>query len=295
MARSNQVFAALIIALSTLIVGFVVYRWVSRPLDKLVYFANQVRLGKRIDAPKLGDNEIGDVGRAVQSMREELEGKEYSERYVQTLTHELKSPLSAIRGAAELLSENVPPEQRKRFYTNIRTEALRVEDLVERLLQLAGIEKRQSLDQIETIKLRSLFEEILENYQIDINRKNLKIHLKNKTEIIIHAERFLIRQAIANLLQNAIDFSPEGGDIEIIVSRTDQWTEIIILDQGPGVPEYAKDKIFHRFYSLPRPSNGHKSTGLGLNFVKEIAELHNGRIFVDQENGKTKATLRLPT
>ncbi len=99
-ARNNQIIVAVIVALSTLILGFVVYRWVSRPLDKLASFANRVSQGERIDAPDLGDNEIGDVGRAVQSMREALEGKEYTAHYIQSLTHELKSPLLERLGEA---------------------------------------------------------------------------------------------------------------------------------------------------------------------------------------------------
>ncbi|MCP3687660.1 MAG: two-component system sensor histidine kinase CreC, partial [Gammaproteobacteria bacterium] len=152
-ARNNQIIVAIIIVLSTLVLGFVVYRWVSRPLDRLADFANRVSLGERIDAPDLGNNEIGDVGRAVQSMREALEGKEYSERYVQSLTHELKSPLSAIRGAAELLNEGVPADQRPRFIQNIQTETQRLEDIVERMLQLASLEKRVSLENVEVIDL----------------------------------------------------------------------------------------------------------------------------------------------
>ncbi len=116
LARRDQRFAAIVALLSTLVLGFIIYRRMSRPLDRLADFANRVSRGERIDPPDLGQNEIGDVCRAVQSMREALEGKEYTERYVQTLTHELKSPLSAIRGAVELLDEEVPPEQRNQFY-----------------------------------------------------------------------------------------------------------------------------------------------------------------------------------
>ncbi|MCP4186051.1 MAG: two-component system sensor histidine kinase CreC [Gammaproteobacteria bacterium] len=292
-ARNNQIIAAVIVGLSTLILGFVVYRWVSRPLDKLASFANQVSQGERVDAPDLGDNEIGDVGKAVQSMREALEGKEYSERYVQSLTHELKSPLSAIRGAAELLHEGVPADQHSRFIQNIQTETQRLEDIVERMLQLASLEKRVSLENVETINLRLLLPEIVEDFHVESVKNNLSIKLALDENLKIGGEQFLIRHAVANLLQNAIDFSPAESEIVISAQRKDGIIEIIVSDQGPGFPDYAKDRIFERFYSLPRPDTDQKSTGLGLNFVKEVAELHGGSIQVAREEERTRAIFKL--
>ncbi len=293
-ARNNQIIVALIVSLSTLILGFVVYRWVSRPLDKLANFANQVSLGERVDAPDLGNNEIGEVGTAVQSMREALEGKEYSERYVQSLTHELKSPLSAIRGAAELLTEDLPATQRSRFCDNIRTEAMRLEDIVDRLLQLASLEKRVSLENIESIDLKPLLTEIVEGFHVETVKKNLTVNLNLADGIEINGERFLIRQAIANLLQNAVDFSPLNGEIEIAGQIKNQTIELAISDKGPGIPDYASDRIFERFYSLPRPGTGQKSTGLGLNFVKEVAELHHGFVELKRDRDRTLAIFGLP-
>lgn len=292
-ARNNRIIIALIVMLSTLVLGFVVYRWVSRPLDKLADFANRVSLGERVEPPKLGNNEIGEVARAVQSMREALEGKEYSEHYVQSLTHELKSPLSAIRSAAELLTEDLPTEQRQRFFQNIQTETQRLENIVERLLQLASLEKRVSLEDVESIELKPLIAEIVEGFHVEAVKKNLTINIRITDDLEIQGEKFLIRQAIANLLQNAIDFSPVSGEVEIFGQRQDLIIEITFCDQGPGVPDYALDRIFERFYSLPRPDNGKKSTGLGLNFVKEVAELHHGAITIERDGGVTKTTLRL--
>ena len=294
-ARDKQLIIALIIALTTLLLAYWVYRWVSNPLDKLARFANRVSQGERIEAPELGNNEIGDVGRAVQSMREALEGKEYSERYVQTLTHELKSPLSAIRGAVELLSEELPKDQQQRFFKNIENETHRLEDLVERLLQLAGLEKRQSLEDVENVDIEILVKEICEDFAVDISRKNLSLKINIVEDLAIQAERFLVRQALSNLIKNAIEFSPENAAIEISCKHQNQYVEILVSDQGPGIPEYAVDRVFERFYSLPRPSTGQKSTGLGLNFVKEVAELHNGSVEIKRAEHKTLVQLRIQT
>ncbi len=293
-ARNNQIIVAIIVVLSTLILGFMVYRWVSRPLDKLADFADRISRGERIDAPDLGNNEIGDVGRAVQSMREALEGKEYSERYVQSLTHEFKSPLSAIRGAVELLNEDMPAAQRSRFYKNIQAETMRLEDIVERLLQLASLEKRVSLENVEALDVNVLVTELAEAFHVEALKKGLNVKVNLADGIVLRGERFLVRQAIANLLQNAIDFAPANSEIEIIGQRDNLIIEISISDQGTGIPDYAKDRIFERFYSLPRPDSGQKSTGLGLNFGKEVAHLHNGSVELERQNDRTLAILRLP-
>ena len=293
-ARNNQIIVAVIVGLSTLILGFLVYRWVSRPLDKLASFANQVSQGERVDAPDLGDNEIGDVGKAVQSMREALEGKEYSERYVESLTHELKSPLSAIRGAAELLQEDLPADQRNRFLQNIANETKRLEDIVERLLQLASLEKRAALESVERVGLKKLVNSIVEGFQVDVLKKGLIIKIDLNDDAAVQGEAFLIRQAIANLLQNAIDFSPPSGEIKISAQTINQNLELTISDQGPGIPDYASQRVFERFYSLPRPETGQKSTGLGLNFVKEVAELHHGFVELKREQDVTLVVLGLP-
>ena len=294
LARRDQRFAAMVALLSTLILGFIIYRRMSRPLDRLADFANRVSRGERIDPPDLGQNEIGDVCRAVQSMREALEGKEYTERYVQTLTHELKSPLSAIRGAVELLDEEVPPEQRDQFYQNIRAEALRMQDLVERMLQLASLEKRRSLEDVEAIDLAELLGTMRKDFQVDCLGRDLELDLECDAEAVVHGERFLLRQAVSNLLQNAIDFSPRGGKVKVECRAGGHSIKIDIVDQGEGIPDYAWDRIFERFYSLPRPGGGKKSTGLGLNFVKEAVELHGGSVSIERDGSATRARIQLP-
>jgi two-component system sensor histidine kinase CreC len=104
----------------------------------------------------------------------------------------------------------------------------------------------------------------------------------------------LLRQAVSNLLQNAIDFSPEGGVIEIDCRFAGDQVEIDLVDRGEGIPDYAWSRIFERFYSLPRPGGGQKSTGLGLNFVNEAIELHGGDVSIERDGDRTRARIRLP-
>jgi two-component system sensor histidine kinase CreC len=108
----------------------------------------------------------------------------------------------------------------------------------------------------------------------------------------------LLRRAVSNLLDNALDFSPEGGHIELGLQVQGRWAQITVRDQGPGIPGYAQDKVFEKFYSLARPHSKKKSTGLGLSFVKEIASLHRGKVELgnrpEKEGSGASAVLWLP-
>lgn len=116
---------------------------------------------------------------------------------------------------------------------------------------------------------------------------------------VVEGDAFLLQRALANLVDNALDFSPSGGTVTIdIVGRgrgRGRSCDVVVVDQGPGIPEFAEGKVFEKFYSLARPATAKKSTGLGLSFVKEIAELHRGRITLkNAAHGGAVATLSLP-
>ena len=109
-------------------------------------------------------------------------------------------------------------------------------------------------------------------------RKNIQIDKRIEKNIPVTGDPFLIKQAVSNLLQNAADFSPDGGRVIIITTSDKQQMILTIEDEGPGIVDFAREKVFDKFFSMRRPDTGRKSTGLGLNFVKEIAELHLGTI-----------------
>ncbi len=268
--------------------------WIARPIKQLTQYANDIRDGKRVVFPKLDHTEIGDMGNALKKMQAALEGKKYVEQYIQTLTHEIKSPLSAIRGAAELLEERMQPERRARFLSNIRNEANRIQHIVDRLLELSALENMKILPRIERVSFHSLLKAVLESKQPMISKKNLKVVVQIRDDSMVSGDSFLLHQAIGNLLQNAIDFSPEHGQIILKVQPDGKRIKLTVDDDGPGIPDYAKEKIFDRFFSLQRPDSGEKSTGLGLNFVKEVAILHNGEIRLETLTEKgVRATLIL--
>jgi two-component system sensor histidine kinase CreC len=267
----------------------------TRPIDRLARYADGIRLGKRPPFPKLGRTEIADLGLALRRMQEALEGRQYAEEYVQTLTHELKSPLSAIRGAAELLQEGMPREQQARFLANIRTESARIARIVDRMLELAKLENRRETPEMEPVELDALVRTVAESHEPLLAAKDLKLEITAADRLTLQGNAFLLHQAVENLVQNAIEFSPKGGTVKVDVAPERDRVTITVTDEGPGIPDYALDRIFERFYSLGRPDSGRKSTGLGLNLVREVAKSHGGTVrVVNRPEGGALAELALP-
>ena len=119
--------------------------------------------------------------------------------------------------------------------------------------------------------------------------------LPGDADPVVAGDAFLLQRALANLVDNAIDFSPRGGRVTIEVVGHARSCDLVVRDPGPGIPEFAEGKVFEKFYSLARPATAKKSTGLGLSFVKEIADLHRGRATLkNQPGGGAVATLSLP-
>ena len=277
----------------SLLVGVFATMWLARSLAALGRYAKAVTAGERAAAPDLGNNEIGDLGRALATMRERLEGKQYVEQYVQTLAHEMKSPLAAIRGAAEILEQSPPEADRERFLRNIDSQSRRLTTMIDRMLALAAVETRQGLGESEALDLEILVRETLVAVEPRLLQKALRVDLRLEPAPL-HGDRFLLGQALANLLDNAIDFSPAAACIRLGLRREDGFWLLQIEDEGPGIPDFAQDRVFERFYSLPRP-DGSRSSGIGLGFVREVAALHGGSVaLVNRDPVGARAELRLP-
>jgi two-component system, OmpR family, sensor histidine kinase CreC len=273
--------------------------WFLSPIRRLTDYANAVRHGQRAPFPKLFGPDIRSLGRALEEMRDALENRKYVESYVQTLTHEMKSPVTAIRGAAELLQEpTMPDSKRALFLSNIQSEADRLQHTIDRLLALAALESRKSLDNPAPLRLIELLDQLCHNYAHALQARQIQLRRAHDGDPVVQGESFLLLMALGNLLQNAIDFSPVGGTITLHLRLIHQnrTAEISLEDEGPGVPAYALDRVFDRFYSLPHPATGRKSSGLGLCFVREAAELHGGRASLSNRSDRTgtRAVLVLP-
>ena len=275
----------------------VVFLWLFRPIGKITEYARAIERGERPPKPRIGiGREVNTLARALDSMRDVLEGRRYAERYIQTLTHEMKSPLAAIRGAAELLDEEMPVDVRKRFLENIRAETARSERLIDRLLELSAIEGRASLEKPEELDFHAIVARAIDQARPLADAAHVILTPSaDGAPATLRGDAFILRAAVSNLLENAIDFSPPGTAVGIAVSATDSRIILTIRDHGPGIPDYAREKIFERFYSLRHHAAKRKGTGLGLTLVREAAELHGGTITLEPaEGGGTVAKLTLP-
>lgn len=278
-----------------LAIGLIFTWWLSYSVSLLRGYARDVSAGKKTQLPKLGGGELAELGRSLAEMREKLDGREYVEKYVHHLVHEMKSPLTALMGSAELLNENLPERERIVFTKNIHEQSSRLKDMLDKMLALAKLEHRDKLDEAALVSLRELSETVMADYSTRLLQHNIRCENQISPDAKSIGEFFLLRQALANLLDNAIDFSPEGGQILLTSESQDNKHSIIVCDKGPGIPDYALPRIFERFYSLARPGTQRKSTGLGLPFVKEVAALHGGEITLKNlPSGGVEARLILP-
>lgn len=279
----------------SLLIGLLAAWWLSRQLGRLRRYAQAATAGERVVLPDV-PGEFGELGRALETMRARLDGKQYVEHYVHTLAHELKAPLAAIRGSAELLEAPMAEADRARFVGNIRGQGERMAQMIDKLLALAAVEHRQRLERPEPVSLSTLAQDVLEQCGTVGARGAGRIRLSlPAADLTVLGDAFLLRQALLNLVENALDFSPPGGVVEVHLLPSAGRARFEVRDRGPGVPDYARERVFERFYSLPRPDGGSRSSGLGLCFVAEVADLHGGRASLDnREGGGAVATLELP-
>jgi two-component system sensor histidine kinase CreC len=299
-SRQKILLHGLLLMGCAFVIGLACTLWLVHGLRRLQRYARAVAAGERAEMPLRGAGELAELGRAVETMRLRLEDKQYVEHYIHTLTHEMKSPLAAIGGAAELLQEEMPADDRRRFAANIQGQTRRLELMIGKLLMLAAVEQKQQLDASEPVALLPLLEAIVEACEPRARQRGVTLHRQPRPEgfgaPVVSGDSFLLHQALANLLDNALDFSPAHGTVDIaVLPGAAGMIDIRITDDGPGIPAYAQGRLFERFYSLPRPNGRDKSTGLGLCLVREVAALHHGHIAVENRpGGGAVATLSLP-
>jgi two-component system, OmpR family, sensor histidine kinase CreC len=299
-ARSQLINQGILILVLALVIGAVMTYWLTTSVRKLSIYVQKVRQGERVSPPKLHERELAKLAEATESMRQELEGKAYIENYIHTLTHEMKSPLAAIRGAAELLEEgSMDSTTQHKFLHNIVSSTHRMQDLIDHLLALAALENTHKLHNLETIDLGQLINTEIDTKISQAQNKNITIvteALQNNK--LISGNTFLLRQAISNLLENAIGFAKPSSEIHVRIQQQLKTQSLIIENEGPWIPDYALPRIFDRFYSLARADGSSKSSGLGLTFVQEIANLHKGTIQLQNAGNENQpsvhATLSLP-
>jgi two-component system sensor histidine kinase ChvG len=275
-------------ALLTLALSFTI----SRPLARLARAARRIAGGDTaVEIPSGGGGEIGELAMAFGDMTQKLEARQrYILDFAADVAHEFKSPLTSIRGAAELLSEGAAddPEARRRFLCNIGLDAERLDRLVTRLLELSRIEA--SAAPPAPVVVEALVRRVVERLQHDS-----VIELRYESSIpLIRGREMDLEAALLNLLENALRFSPPNEPVVVAVQGRPSDAEIVICvtDLGPGIAPEHRARLFERFFTTEGERNG---TGLGLAIVKSVVVAHGGSVeLLDGGAPGTTFRVRLP-
>ncbi|GAB4061258.1 two-component system sensor histidine kinase CreC [Uliginosibacterium sediminicola] len=275
------------------IIGLCITFWLTSSIGRLRTYARDVAAGKRVTPPTGGGKQLSELALAMDAMRAELDGKQYIERYVQALTHELKSPLAALRGAGEILTEaNLPEADRARFAAHVLEQGARMQASIERMLALSQLEARRSLDHAESLQLDELVSEIVDTRRSRAEVTKLLFVLDLQT-CRLRGERDRLMLAIGNLIDNALDHATPGSSIRIRLCDGHDGVTLCVHNTGQAIPDYALPRLCERFYGLRRP-DGSKGSGLGLAIVQEVATLHGGKTsLANESDGGVSATLYL--
>ncbi|WP_236713369.1 two-component system sensor histidine kinase CreC [Leptospira interrogans] len=285
-ARKKFWNLSLYVALSIIILFISILYFLFSPIRKLSEYISALRFQKRVPFPKISIPEIRGLGEEMDRLFRELAGKEYVENYVQSMTHEIKSPLSSLLASSELIIEN--PDRLESLVSNIQLEGRRIQTILEKLLELSSLENQSQLEKKLNLNLQDVVQETVASSISEAVRK--KIRFRELTETVyVEGNSFFLGMALRNLVQNALDFSNPGSEITVRCGKENGFPFLEVEDSGPGIPSYALERIFEKFYSLPRPDTGRKSSGLGLAFVREIAKLHDADLEV--KNGTSTGVI----
>lgn len=272
---------ALPVAVAVLASGalaFLLSGYLTQTVASLAGKAERIAAGEPgVQLETWSKSELGELARSVEKMRTKLEGKAYVEEMAANLSHELKTPLASIRGAAELLEDGAldDPEARAKFLGNIQTETQRLDRLVNDLLQLSRIETHPGELAKAAVDVSGAAREIAGIYRQRAENLGLKFSMQlpdEPLEIKVSEPHF--RRMLGNLLDNALQFTPSGGRVCLIVRDG----EIRVKDEGPGIDADMLPKIFDRFFTTENPRTSNRGSGLGLAIVKSIVERNKGVI-----------------
>ncbi len=279
--------------------GWWLARRALRPVGQMAEAADRIgidRIHERLSEPKRED-ELGRLGRTLNRMLERIErGVDEKQRLVADASHELRTPLAVMRSEIDvsLLDERLDPEARA-VLESAREEIDRMTRIVENLLTLARVDEGRLKLLPVPVDLRDIAANVLERLQPGAAAKGVEIKLA-EGEAVAPADADLVRQVVTNLLDNALKYSEQGGEVEVRAWSHDGRAGLTVNDSGPGIPEEARSRVFDRFYrvdaSRARASGG---SGLGLSISREIVRAHGGRIWVESaEGGGSSFSFEIP-
>ena len=304
--RKNFILrTAFIIALVLLVFSFVLNRYFLKPIRNLVDYTKSIKQkDKKFQQPKnfiKRKDEIGQLSNSLNEMTDELYKRiNVAERFSTDLVHEIRNPLASLKSASEIIEETNDFNKRSKLIKIISHDVQRIERLITDYSQMLRDEATLSREKMKKINIVKIVKSVVDDFNGIANSKNnikvkLNIEGDDLTEIYIFGLENRIEQILANLLDNSISFSPHSSEVIVTLIKEKQNVKMIIEDQGFGFKEKNTDKIFERFYSN-RPDNFGEHSGLGLNIVKNLVEVHGGSIIAsNKKNGKgAKVDINFP-
>jgi two-component system phosphate regulon sensor histidine kinase PhoR len=251
-------------------------------LPKEQYFSMRV-------SPVLGDDgEISSITAVFHDISELKRLETIRSEFVANVSHELKTPLTSIKGFIETLESGALQDKDKaeRFLAIIRKQTEQLENLVEDILKLSVLESRELKLSKTKIDLKALIERVVSDYSEDLKKKEQRYEFRSPQKLAVLGDPKKLEQLIANLMSNAIKYTPQGGKVAISVWLEGDEVRIDVTDTGAGIAPEHLSRIFERFYRVNKDrSKEEEGTGLGLAIVKHIAQAHNGRISVESREG----------
>ena len=276
------------VVIVTLIFSLFLNKYILKPIGLLVKFSDAIKKksNQNIDIKKVfvRDDEIGKLTLSIDEMTKELQQRtSRAETFSNDLAHEIRNPLASLKSASELLDKTTAKNESDKLLKIINHDVERIERLITDYSQMLKDEASLSREKMSKVNLIEIINSVVEDFRQDVINQNKKIEIsvvdkvntKNGYYILGISNR--LEQVIANLLDNSISFSQNNQTIEISLQETSNNVLMTIKDEGPGFSETSPQKIFKRFYSN-RPESFGKHSGLGLNIVKNIVELHKGTI-----------------
>ena len=299
--RAFVIRTAISVGFVILIFSFVLSRYFIKPIQNLVGYTIRVKEknpGKTgIENLKNRNDELGLLSNSMEDMTNELQKRiSHAENFSTDLVHEIRNPLASLKSASEILKDTKDINQRTKLLDILTHDVQRIERLITDYSQMLKDEVALSKEQMKKLDIQPIIQSVVDDYNnIYKFKKNISINYQNdgKSEYLINGIENRIEQIVANLLDNSISFSEDGSEVIVNVSNGLEKKVIVkILDEGQGFKEKDTSKIFNRFYSN-RPENFGEHSGLGLNIVKNLVDLHDGKIEASNRLDKQGALIEI--
>ncbi len=294
-----------VFSVAVVIIIFSVFlnKYILKPIRALVLYTQAIKeKNEKVDKHKkyfLRKDEVGQLSRSLNEMTENLYKRiDIAETFSSDLAHEIRNPLTSLKGASEVLENTSDNEKRKKLIKVISHDVERIERLITDYSQMLKDEASLSRAKMIKIDLFTVVNSVAEDFNSDLSNSNKNIEINidssnlNGSKMNVLGVEGKLEQIVANLLENAVSFSPPNGKIFVICSLKKKQAQLVIEDEGPGFNEKNINKIFQRFYSN-RPEKFGEHSGLGLNIVKNIIELHGGSITASNQSTRDKRGARI--